>query len=120
MTRRKLNTAAGIALATLLCASYVLGQGVEQMRFDPARLEADYGMKIETKEKAVTVKLGGTLYAVVTDPGKLAAAGLSGTQKGYKLKLTWEGKTTWSVGPGPGDNRLKASNRMIVICPTLD
>ena len=119
MMRKQQTLVAGIVLAAFLCAAYVMGQGTETMRFDPARLESDYGLKIETKEKVLAIKVGDTLNAVVTDPGKVAAAGLSGTQKGNKLKLTWEGKTTWGVGPR--DNKMKAlAGRMIVMVPTYD
>jgi hypothetical protein len=118
MKQRKMSAMAGFVMAMLLCAAYVLTQNAQAMRFDPAKLEADYGLKIETKEKAVTVKVGDTLNAIVTDLSKVAAAGLNGTQKGNKLKMLWQGGNSWQVGPR--DNKLKTLNKLVIAIGTLE
>jgi hypothetical protein len=99
-----------LALTVLLAAVCALAVVAESGRLDVAKTESQYGVKIQTTEKVVTVTVGDTLNGEVTDPAKVAAAGFKGTQKGDQLKLTWDGKNTFTAYL----SRTGKAGRMIV------
>jgi hypothetical protein len=86
-----------LALTVLLAAVCALAVVAESGRLDVAKTESQYGVKIQTTEKVVTVTVGDTLNGEVTDPAKVAAAGFEGAQKGDQLKLIYGGKNTFTA-----------------------
>jgi hypothetical protein len=80
---------------------------------DVSKAESQYGVKIQTAEKVVTV--GDTLNGEVTDPAKVAAAGFKGTQKGDQLKPTYEGKNVFSAHL----SRTSKVGRLIMVATSL-
>ena len=82
---------------TLIATTANAATPAETGRLDVAKTEAQYGVKIESAAKVVTITMGDTLNGEVTDPAKVAAAGFKGTKKGDQLQLTYEGKNSFTV-----------------------
>jgi hypothetical protein len=100
----------------LLAAVCALAVVAESGRLDVVKTESQYGVRIQTTEKVVTVTVGDTLNGEVTDPAKVAAAGFKGTQKGDQLKLTYDGKNTFTAYL----SRTGKANRIILIIGNLE